>query len=222
MDAPGEAVRMWGRLGYPRRALRLHQRPSRSRRSTTASCPPTIEALRALPGIGDYTAAAVAAFAYRQRHVVLDTNVRRVLSRVIRGVEFPAKHLTAAERELATEVLPDDPETAARWSVGVMELGALVCSAARRDAPLPAGRAMPLATQRLSRRTTVRHVEARLTPAPIGNAAAGSCNFCATATIRSPEQSIEPVWDDPIQRDRALASLVDDGLVVAAGDRRPA
>src|SRR5262249_10113250 len=86
--------------------------------------------LLALPGVGDYTAAAVASFAFRQRHVVLDTNVRRVLARVLSGVEFPGPSATAAERVLAASVLPEEDETAATWAVAVMELGALVCTAA--------------------------------------------------------------------------------------------
>ena len=96
--------------------------------------PASYDALRALPGVGDYTAAAVASFAYRQRHVVLDTNVRRVLARAVSGVAFPAPAVTRAERDLATGLLPDEPAVAANWAVAVMELGALVCTAATRAA----------------------------------------------------------------------------------------
>ena len=90
-DGPGEAVRMWGRLGYPRRALRLHAAATADRGASTAGLvPEAYDDLRALPGVGDYTAAAIASFAFGRRHVVLDTNVRRVLARVRSGVEFPA------------------------------------------------------------------------------------------------------------------------------------
>ena len=134
-EPSGEAVRAWGRLGYPRRALRLHAAAVAIVADHGGVVPDSYDALRALPGVGDYTAAAVAAFAYRQRQVVLDTNVRRVLGRAVSGVEFPARSVTKAERAVAEALLPEDPPTAATWSVAVMELGALVCTADRPKCP---------------------------------------------------------------------------------------
>ena len=128
-DEPGEAVRAWGRLGYPRRALRLHGAATAIVEQHGGEVPGDKEALLALPGVGDYTAAAIASFAFGRRHVVLDTNVRRVLARTVTGVEFPAASVTRGERDLATSLLPDDDATAATWAVAVMELGALVCTA---------------------------------------------------------------------------------------------
>ena len=129
-DAPGEAVREWGRLGYPRRALRLHAAATACVQDHNGEVPHDIEALRALPGVGDYTAAAVASFAYAQRHAVLDTNVRRVHARVLDAQEFERPGApTRAERVRALELLPIEGHQAARVSVAVMELGALVCSA---------------------------------------------------------------------------------------------
>ena len=130
-EPPGEAIRQWGRLGYPRRALRLHETgdpPDRLRHGGTV--PADREALLALPGIGSYTAAAVASFAFGQRHAVLDTNVRRVLARLVAGQPTPAAALSVAETRLAESLLPAEPAIAARWSVAMMELGALVCTAA--------------------------------------------------------------------------------------------
>ena len=80
---PGEAVRAWGRLGYPRRALRLHAAATAIVERHGGEVPASYDDLLALPGIGDYTAAAIATFAYGRRHVVLDTNVRRVLARAV-------------------------------------------------------------------------------------------------------------------------------------------
>ena len=134
-EASGEAVRAWGGLGYPRRALRLHAAATTIVERYDGAVPDTYDELRTLPGVGDYTAAAVASFAFGRRHVVLDTNVRRVLARALRGVEFPDATVTRAERDLATSVLPDDEATAATWAVAVMELGALVCTAARPRCP---------------------------------------------------------------------------------------
>lgn len=91
--------------------------------------PNSFEELLALPGIGRYTAAAIASFAFGQRHVVLDTNVRRVLARLDGGVEFPPNNATAAEYRQAETWLPDDPADAARWAAASMELGAVVCTA---------------------------------------------------------------------------------------------
>src|SRR5215472_17824721 len=83
--SPGDAVRQWGRLGYPRRALRLHAAARVISERHGGEVPRSIDALRALPGVGSYTAAAVASFAFGQRHPVLDTNVRRVLARMATG-----------------------------------------------------------------------------------------------------------------------------------------
>jgi len=83
--SPADAVRQWGRLGYPRRALRLHASARAITERHGGVVPGSLDALRALPGVGSYTAAAVASFAFGQRHAVLDTNVRRVLARLVRG-----------------------------------------------------------------------------------------------------------------------------------------
>lgn len=128
-DAPGEAVRAWGRLGYPRRALRLHEMARVIVVAHGGEVPRTEAELLTLPGVGAYTAAAVAAFAFGERTVVVDTNVRRVLVRALLGREHAAPSLTVAERALAASALPVDRATSAVWNVAVMELGALVCQA---------------------------------------------------------------------------------------------
>src|SRR3954467_13779895 len=128
-EPPREAERAWDRLGYPRRALNLHASARAIVELHDGVVPAEYDELRALPGIGAYTAAAVASFAYRRRHAVLDTNVRRVLARAVTGVQYPPKTQTTAEVRLAESLLPLDPPVAARWSVAVMELGALVCTA---------------------------------------------------------------------------------------------
>ncbi|MBM6401292.1 A/G-specific adenine glycosylase [Phycicoccus sp. MQZ13P-5] len=126
---PGDVVRAWGRLGYPRRALRLREAAVVVVERHGGELPPDEEALRALPGVGTYTAAAVAAFAFGRRSVVVDTNVRRVLARAVEGRALASPSLTAAETRLAASLVPDDPATSAVWNVAVMELGALVCRA---------------------------------------------------------------------------------------------
>src|SRR3954454_25009451 len=128
-EPSGEAIRAWGRLGYPRRAIRLHAAATVIRDEHGGEVPDSFKALRSLPGVGDYTASAVLAFAFGRRQPVLDTNVRRVLARVVSGDGVPPAAVTTAERSVARDLLPDDEPTAATWSVALMELGALVCTA---------------------------------------------------------------------------------------------
>ncbi|MCL2784903.1 MAG: A/G-specific adenine glycosylase [Propionibacteriaceae bacterium] len=119
----------WGTLGYPRRALRLKEAAVMICEQYAGEVPDDQALLRTLPGIGEYTAAAVAAFAFGRRTVVLDTNVRRVLARADAGEALPLPHLTSAERAVADSIVPIDPAQAALWNQAVMELGAIVCKA---------------------------------------------------------------------------------------------
>ena len=128
-EPAGEAIRAWGRLGYPRRALRLHAAAAAIVQEHAGRVPDSYAELLALPGVGSYTAAAVAAFAYGRRETVVDTNIRRVHARLISGVALPSPALTAAEMRLAASLLPADDGTSVRWNAAVMELGALVCTA---------------------------------------------------------------------------------------------
>lgn len=128
-DAAGEAVRHWGRLGYPRRALRLHAAAVDITHNHGGSVPRTYAELLELPGVGSYTAAAVAAFAFGKRETVVDTNIRRVHARLVSGAALPSPALTAAEMRLAEQLLPTDDDASVRWNASVMELGALVCTA---------------------------------------------------------------------------------------------
>ena len=82
-----EVITAWGRLGYPRRALRLQECARVVAEEYANELPHTYEELVALPGVGDYTASAVLSFAFGERVAVIDTNIRRVLSRVFLGVE---------------------------------------------------------------------------------------------------------------------------------------
>jgi A/G-specific adenine glycosylase len=218
IDQPGEAVRMWGRLGYPRRALRLHQAATIIDRDHAGEVPSSYQLLRSLPGVGDYTAAAVLSFAYGERALVLDTNVRRVLGRLYGGAAQPAPAVSAAERQMAEAVLPALAVTAARWSVAVMELGALVCSARA-----PACERCPVVEQ-CTWRQAGSPPDAG--PARRGQRYAGTDRQCRgriLAVLREadgpvPCAEVEAVWSDGPQRQRALASLLDDGLVVSAGE----
>lgn len=129
-DAPtAEVLRCWDRLGYPRRALRLQECARVIVREHGGRVPRGEEALRSLPGIGEYTAAAITAFSHQERAVVVDTNIRRVLARSVRGRALPDRSYSAAERAVATASLPLPRQRSVDWNRAVMELGALVCTA---------------------------------------------------------------------------------------------
>jgi A/G-specific adenine glycosylase len=219
-DAPGEAVRRWGRLGYPRRALRLHDAAASVVTRHGGAVPSSYDELLALPGVGTYTAAAVASFAFGGRHAVLDTNVRRVLARAVSGQEQPAPHLSAAERRLAELLVPDEPAVAARWAVAVMELGALVCTA--RD---PRCVDCPLVEQCTWQ---INGKPAYDGPRRSPQGFAGTdrqVRGLIMAVLRDAPGAVarvalEAVWSEPEQRERALAGLLDDGLVVSLADGR--
>jgi A/G-specific adenine glycosylase len=155
----------------------------------------------------------VASFAYRQRHAVLDTNVRRVLARLVSGVEYPPKAQTAPEVRLAESLLPLDAETAAQWGVAVMELGALVCTARTprcADCPVTAQCAWRVAGK-----------PAYDGPPRRGQSYAGTDRQCRGRLLAVLRQSSGPVekaalddvWDDVRQRERALSALIEDGLI---------
>lgn len=222
-DAPaGEAVRMWGRLGYPRRALRLHRAAQAILADHEGRVPDDVEQLRALPGVGDYTAAAVASFAYGRRAVVLDTNVRRVLARVAEGRAQPMPHVRVAERALAAAHVPDDEPTAARWAAASMELGALVCTARS-----PRCAECPLVDLCAWHRAG-RPAEDYRPRTQSYEGTDRQCRGAVLAVLRAadvpvPVAELRAAWSarrarDQEQFDRALRTLADDGLIAAAGE----
>jgi A/G-specific adenine glycosylase len=217
-DSPGEAVRRWGRLGYPRRALRLHAAAVAIDERHGGEVPAAYDDLLALPGLGSYTAAAVASFGFGQRHAVLDTNVRRVYARALDGVADAATASpTVGERAAALARVPAGRP--AHYSVAVMELGAVVClsraprcqdcpvaglcswRAAGRPAGNTARRPQPFAG-------TDRQVRGRLM----------AVLRDATGPVGQPD--LDAVWGAAAQRERALAGLLVDGLIVSGGDGR--
>ena len=216
-ESPGEALRAWGRLGYPRRALRLHAAATAIVEKHGGEVPSERDALLALPGVGDYTASAIASFAFGGRLPVLDTNVRRVFARVIEGVAFPSASVTVAERSLADSLMPDDD--AHRWAAATMELGAVVCTARAprcgdcpvadhcrwRAAGYPEHDGPPRRGQAWA--GTDRQVRGRL-----------------MAVLREADgpvtrATLDDAWDDPEQRERCLHTLVVDGLVEPLPDQ---
>jgi A/G-specific adenine glycosylase len=212
----GEAIRAWGRLGYPRRAIRLHAAATVIRDEYGGEVPADDDALRSLPGVGEYTASAVLAFAFGRRRTVLDTNVRRVLARLRDGAELPPAAVPATERIRAGDLLPHDEPTAATWSVALMELGALVCTAAT-----PRCDVCPVRGVCAWRAGGYPAYDG---PPRRGQAWAGTDRQCRGRLLALARESTRPVtsrsvtraWPDAAQRARCLESLLADGLLVEA------
>jgi A/G-specific adenine glycosylase len=212
--APGDAIHAWGRLGYPRRALRLYDAASAMVDHHAGEVPATLPELLALPGVGAYTAAAVSSFAFGQRTAVVDTNVRRVLSRVVDGSAQAAPSLTRAETDLATRLLPESAGDAQTWGVAVMELGALVCLA--RSPRCPVCPVRDLCAWQLAGRPPY---EGPVRRGQSWNGTDRQCRGAILAALRATHEpltraGVEATWSaDDAQRARCLDSLVADGLV---------
>jgi len=211
--SPDDVLRAWGRLGYPRRALRLHECARAIARRHGGEVPDDEDLLRALPGIGEYTAAAVLAFAFGRRAVVADTNVRRVLARTLAATALPPPHPTAAERQLARAVVPDGDADAARWAAASMELGALVCTArSPRCAECPVS---SLCAWRAAGYPPDEHTARRRTQSWHGTDRQVRGRIMALlrdAVGPVPLEAIEALEPDRAQLTRCLDSLVTDGL----------
>ena len=218
--SPGDAVRMWGKLGYPRRALRLHECARTIVEQHGGVVPRDVAELESLPGIGSYTARAVAVFAYGDRHPVVDVNVRRVMARTIDAQGQPARPSLPRDHAAVAALLPDDPADAARASVALMELGALICTART-----PRCGACPVAA-------SCAWVLAGSPPYPGPSVAAQ--RFTGTdrqvrgllldvlrdADAPVTRAALDVVWPHAAQRERALDTLVVDGLIDPLPDGR--
>jgi A/G-specific adenine glycosylase len=219
-ESAGEVVRAWGKLGYPRRALRLHAAAAVIASDYGDVVPSDVDTLLALPGIGAYTARAVAAFGYGRRAAVVDTNVRRVVARAVAGAADAGPPSTARDLADVAVLLPVDEARAARYSAALMELGALVCTARAprcADCPVYAG----CAWQRAGR-------PAYDGPAKVVQRFAGTdrqvrgllLDVLRGTADPVPKTRLDVVWSDGGQRDRCLDSLLVDGLVEQTADGR--
>ena len=213
----GEAVAAWGRLGYPRRALRLHSCAVTIATEHDGVVPNSYDELVALAGIGDYTASAVVSFAFGGRATVLDTNVRRLIARAESGIANCPTSVTRAERIVADALVPDEDARAAKWAVASMELGALVCTARS-----PQCEVCPI-------RDGCRWViDGRPDNAPArrGQPWKGTdrqCRGVIMDVVRNSPHGVKvqmalSAWPELDQASRCLESLLDDGLVHRRGN----
>lgn len=207
-----DVLRAWGRLGYPRRALRLQEA---ARKLAGSPFPREVDELLTLPGIGDYTARAVASFAFGQSVPVVDVNVRRVHYRL-----FDALFLTPPAKKSDLNRIPaPSPEL----SVALMELGALICTATNPtcdECPLKpqcawigAGKPMPTAEEMHQKKKRVQKFEGT------DRQVRGKI-MALLRDADEPLASIDHAWPDAAQRSRALYSLLEDGLAEQLPDGR--
>ncbi|WP_307785490.1 A/G-specific adenine glycosylase [Microbacterium hibisci] len=214
--APADAVRQWANLGYPRRALWLHRAAVEIRDRHHGAVPRDVEDLLALTGIGDYTARAVAVFAYGDRHPVVDTNTRRVLARALGGRSQPGPP-SRRDLDAMAALLPEDRDTAAIVNAAAMELGATVCVAR-----IPRCDACPLSHLCVWRASGYpdtgdeRRKQARYEGSDRQARGAVLKTLRDAATHAVPLAEVVPDWPDPRQRDRAIDSLIADGLAEAS------
>ena len=215
--APADVIRAWGKLGYPRRALRLREAAAAVVERHGGVVPRDVAQLEALPGIGTYTARAVACFGYGQPQPVVDTNVRRVVARLLHG-RAEAGNARAADLTDIAELPPSEPGRATRFSVAAMELGALACVAgtprcgvcpvrdrcAWRLAGSPAHDGPARRVQKFA--GTDRQVRGRL------------LDVLRAAHEPVDAAALDAAWDDAAQRSRCLDSLLTDGLVEQTDD----
>ncbi|WP_051158816.1 A/G-specific adenine glycosylase [Tsukamurella sp. 1534] len=215
-----DAVRAWGKLGYPRRAMRLHACAQAIVERHGGTVPSSVDELLALPGVGDYTARAVACFAFGQDVPVVDINVRRVLARAVAGESDAAAPSAKRDLAAAVDALATVPEAKRpRLSAALMELGALVCTArsprcgecpvsgdcAWLAAGAPSGTVAPRKVQKYE--GTDRQARGRL------------LDVLRASDGAVPRARLDVAWErDPAQRDRALDSLLVDGLIEQTED----
>lgn len=212
----GDALRQWGTLGYPRRALRLHTAAGVILAVHGGTVPADVAALQALPGVGTYTARAVAVFAYGQRHPVVDVNTRRVIARAVQGRAHPGP-AAAADVDAMAALLPEDAATAATVNAAMMEVGAIVCTARAprcgacvlRSACRWRAAGYPGSDEQRPRRARYQGSDRQARGRILAS--------LRDADEAMPLTRVLADWPDPEQRSRAIASLLADGLVEAAG-----
>ncbi|CAN2222523.1 MutY A/G-specific DNA glycosylase [Candidatus Nanopelagicaceae bacterium] len=213
---PAEVITAWGRLGYPRRALRLHECAKEITHNFKGKIPEDEAELRALPGIGEYTAAAITAFAFEKRSLVLDINIRRLFARLFDGVETPKQTATKVEKSRYEELIPKkDPHL---WAAATMELGAVICTSQSPKcgicpvAHVCTWRSLDYPKSDVVKRRQSWHGTDR------------QCRGTIVQALRENEvltkNQIAQLWDVPSQLEKALLTLLDDGLIESRGKNK--
>jgi A/G-specific adenine glycosylase len=207
---PAEVITAWGRLGYPRRALRLYESAKIIDQEFGGEIPQSREILLTLPGIGDYTASAITAFAFESRALVLDINIRRLFARLFDGVESPTSAPTKGERNTRETLIP--VKNAHIWAAAAMELGALICTS-----NTPLCEQCPVISQCLWRINGYPKSELKKkTQTWLGTDR--QCRGTIVQALRDnsslTEEAIKKLWHNDSQVEKAFETLLLDGLIV--------
>ena len=206
---PAQVITAWGRLGYPRRALRLHESAKIIARDFENEVPDSEEVLRSLPGIGDYTASAIIALAFGANTLVMDVNIRRVLVRVLDGKEHPTSSPTVRERESRLAILPR--RNADNWAAATMELGALICTSKN-----PSCNDCPIISQCKWRKNGYPQSEL-VRKSQDWHGTDRKCRGTIVQALRESESltesAIKKLWPDESQVEKALETLLADNLI---------
>ena len=213
---PAQVITAWGRLGYPRRALRLHAAAQIITEDFNNEVPEDELTLQQLPGIGQYTAAAIAAFAFNQRTLVMDVNIRRVLTRVIDGNEHPKPAPTSREKARRLTLLPE--KNAHIWAAATMELGAIVCTSKNPKCELcPVISACNWRKNGYPKRDLIRKSQD-------WHGTDRKCRGTIVQALREneslTENAIKKLWPEESQVERALKTLQEDLLIEAISRKR--
>ena len=233
--ALADVIRVWAGMGYNARAVRLHRLAGEVMQRHGGRLPESASELLRLPGIGPYTAAAVACFAFGAAEPVLDTNIYRVLSRVVYGIEAPAR---AEIGQLAPAMMPRNGEiSASDWHQGLMDIGAGICTSSRPRCMLCPLREDCAAAPYLQADSARELADASVPYAPKQSKFEGSARYfrgrivaflreqpdsgASTAEVDALVEATEASQGvrAPVTTEVLLAALERDGLVVR-GDRR--
>ncbi len=213
---PAQVITAWGRLGYPRRALRLHSAAQIIAEDFNNEVPSDAKTLQLLPGIGEYTAAAIAAFAFEEATLVMDVNIRRLLVRVIDGEEHPKPAPTVREKSSRQSLMPS--KDAHIWAAATMELGALVCTSSNPKCEL-----CPVISQCNWRKNGYPKSEL-VRKSQDWHGTDRKCRGTIVQALREneslTENAIKKLWPDESQVEKAIKTLQDDQLIQAISRNR--
>lgn len=213
-----DALREWGNLGYPRRALWLHACAVKITETFGGEVPSEVSELLTLPGVGPYTARAIAVFSFGAHEPVVDTNIRRVIARYHLGLAGQGPPQEKYDLEVMTKLLPSQ-ETSPVFNAGMMELGALICTARNpqcEECPIKDNCAW-----RISGYPATNQKKK-----PVQKKYEGSDRQARGAIMKKLRESPHPVtkaeliplWNDTTQLERAMMGLLGDGLIELVGD----
>ncbi|MEY2698695.1 MAG: hypothetical protein RL720_651 [Actinomycetota bacterium] len=214
----GDAVRAWANLGYPRRALWLHACAVTIVEKYNGEVPTDVDALLSLPGVGPYTARAIAVFAFGAHEPVVDTNTRRVIARHNQGNADQGPPSTRRDLDAMAALLPS-PELSPAFNAAIMELGALICTARN-----PLCEKCPIArTCAWKNAGYPEHVGPKKIVQKKYEGSDRQARGAVMKILRESHrvvtgQELSEAWSDSAQLGRAITGLLKDGLIELVAD----